>query len=67
MLPEDIEVWASLQRVFNVYGSSMHIRVGCRIQEVGVSDVCLDRKRLRRTASARFETARQSAFQAKFS
>ncbi len=73
MLPEEIEVGASLQPVFECLRlllAQRARRVGCRSSRWAYalrSDVCPARRRARRTASALLEVAMQSAYQEKCS
>ncbi len=60
VLPEDIEVWASLQPVFKCLWPLL-------AQRARRSSVCPARRRARRTVSALLDVAMQSAFQEKFS
>ncbi len=70
VLPDGIEIWASLLSMFlclRLLLAQRARRVGCRIYCRWAyalrSGVCADRRRTRRTASDQLDVAMQSAFQ----
>ncbi len=68
MLPENIEVWASLQPMFFLHNGHVGSAAGSSKWAYALrSSVCPDRRRARRTASALLEVTLQSAFQVKCS